>query len=1267
MDVSSQDPGRQEVQTNMSTVVEEFRELDMLLETGCDLDVAERGYAGKLIHAISSDNKVMKCEALKSLGDLFLQKAKSGERKEENFNKACSLYKKVLGFYGCKEDRKVIQHRIKYAEKCTKLKHVHKEPGVEISSNTTLVVSALSSLSLREGAKMKEHDLMPLIEGYTNSFVNALVDRNRTIEIKSLKKLGDLHLEKGMIDLDEAAFSKSAGLYQAAMGRCEDSDCREILKRCIKNAKEVKEMGAKPQLVQDPAWTENSLDDISRSSPSEEEAVIGPNSQQKGRSRILLRMGSEDLQEGDLDKAERDFAAALKFVSRKGNWEETEPLCKLSDVYLKRGIQSKDGGDFTKAAALCNAALVRAKMGDQQVIKQTIQEITQLFVEHVLNIDGRIDVNKVDRHKLLLKENRDYVEEEIKRIEQQADPYSLDDDDPNMIEAEKTRAETIKRLFDTIASQRRTFTAGLVDECITVMGPPPCKYAMIGLGSQATGLVTPYSDLEFAILVEEETENILAYFRNLTHYLHIKVINLGETILPSMGIKSLNDFCSDDPLDNWFYDSVTPRGFSFDGAMPNACKTPLGRGKSSTSRSELIRTPRNMTGLLEEDLTLHLNKGYHLASVLGNVCFITGERDLVESYVNLWTQQIRHSNGQIPLSIVKATLTENASMLEPILSDTLLNVKKEIYRFSSLAVSCWALLNDIYPTTIWETIANMYQNGVINEENAHHLQVMVSISAELRLRTYMNNGGQVENMSALSSQIPDVDTDFEEKLKKVFYFSNRNQLMRYYFTAIPLKNFLSQVAENNQQHTEQPSSLFDKSPMLEAEVYRSLGNYRKAKTFSEQALQDAYSEYGENSVDPIAYLIHDLAIACQRLGEHQTAVSYLEQSLQMMKTIHGEGSAHPDIARLLHQLGVAMNRVGDNTKAISYIEQSQEMWVNFYGENIPPLDFAHSLNSLGNVWDDLGYHRKALRYFEQSLHVKRCIYGEETAHAGIAESLMNVGFTYNNLGNHREAISYHLQSLFMRKYIYGENTVHPHIAESLSNLAVSLRDFGDYNKSVNYHEQSLQMKRTIYGKDATHADIANSLLNLGGTLMDLGDYSNALRYCEQSFQMWSSIYGNAHPHIAVSLNNLGNVWRHLGDHRKAIDFHEKSLEMRRFIYGEDNPHYDTISSLFNLGGALNDIGNYKEAVSCLDKSLQMSRRFYGQSVDNRLVASVLNKLGDAWKGLGDRGKAESYQEQAQQMIRRINYRSSMEELGIPILPDLFPKYGEVPGKIDTLW
>ncbi|CAH1261613.1 TTC28 [Branchiostoma lanceolatum] len=1136
----------------------------------------------------------------------------------------------------------VVQHRIKYAEKCTKLvddkdlRLITKNPD-----STTLAVS-LALYEVKDKTKMKGQGMISLTEAYTRSFVTSIVDRNKSLEIESLKSLGDLYLEMGRVGREEAAFTKSVGLYRAALDRCEDSDVRETLRHRIKYAEKVKEKEskkAKKRIQTGPIRDKDGGNDNRLTSP--------PMSYKDH-----LQEGCRVLQTGDLDGAEQHFAAALKSVHVKEStsgkhWKEVEPLCKLADVYLKRGMQSGDAGDFTKAAALCNAALVRARTEDREDINQTIRNITKSFVGKVLSIKHSVPFYDINKHTKILMENRGLVQEEIKRIEQQVDPYSLDDNDPKIREVEKNRVKEIKALFDTIVNQRRKFISGLVDECMEVMGPPPCKFAMVGLGSQATGLVTPYSDLEFAILIQKETESSVNYFHNLTHYLHLKVINLGETILPALAIKSLNNFVSDNMLDNWFYDSVTPRGFSFDGAMPHACKTPLGRGKMC----HLIRTPHDMTKVLVDDVRLHLKKGYHLASILGNVSLITGEQILVEEYTNAWNQQLRESGRKIATLVANAMLLENSQIFERHdLTDRMLDVKKDIYRFSSLAVSCWALVFNLQPTTIWDTIQKMHKNGIINIENVHHLMVLVSISAELRLRTYMNNGGQKENMSALLSM--SATSDIAEKSEKVFYFSNTRQLMRYYYTAIPLKHFLSGLV--NGQPIE-PLILFDKSFRLQAEVYKSLYDNQKWKTCTERALHEEQSKYGKNAVHrDIADLLNNLGLAWKSLGDTRKAVTYHQQSLQMARTIYGTSFANADIAASLTNLGLAWGELGDHRKAVSCHEQSLHMLQSMHGGIIAHAAIVPSLCNLGTAWSELGDNRKAVSYYEQALKMMRIIYGESTAHPSIALSLVGLGNAYDHLGDQRKAVSYYEQALQMMRNIYGENTAHPKIAGSLNNLGTAWNKLGDHRKAISYYEQALKMRRRIHEESTAHPDIAASLNNLGAVWQSLGNYRKAVSYYEQSLQMRQSIYGEgiAHPDIASSLNNLGTPWSDLGDHKKAISYYEQSLQMRRAIYGERTAHPDIAASLTTLGNTWSNLGNHRKAISYHEQSLQMMRSIYGEETAHPDIASSLNNLGTIWNDLGYRRKAVGYYEQALQMMRSIRVGSTAHPVIAGILNNL---------------
>ncbi|XP_078581771.1 uncharacterized protein LOC144865099 [Branchiostoma floridae x Branchiostoma japonicum] len=959
-----------------------------------------------------------------------------------------------------------------------------------------------------------------------------------------------------------------------------------------------------------------------------------------------IKEGDSSLARADLDSAEQHFAAALKIVhvrdpTAQQYQREVEPLYKLGDVYSKRGQQTGDGGDFVKAAALYNAAKARSE--DQVLnrnLARTSTEVERLLIKCILGIRCSVNQGDTEKDKKQLKEMRDQIKLEMETIDQQLDPYVHDEDDPCVKQIEAKRAQAVRHLFENIVQQRKEFISQLVEECIGLMGPPPCKYALIGLGSQATGLVTPYSDLEFAILVEKEKEECLVYFRNLTHYLHLKVVNLGETILPALGIRSLNDFYSENPLDNWYYDSVTPRGFAFDGSMQKASKTPLGRQETvDKPPSELICTPENMVKILQNDVTLYLKEGYHLATILRNPCLIAGDQDLIDTFMAITGEILQADGGKMARQLAQEILKENVERFcNDIVTSKLIDVKKELYRFPAIAVDCLALSSCIIPTTVWKTIEEMANQQVISPNNAHHLVVLTSISAELRLRTYIANGGQKENLSALASvetelhgqesSLQNNDEVQRNAMSRVFHLPNVKQLFRYYYTALPVRRLMS-LEKQTLDSVMVKIHLYDSSPSVKGMMYYQLCKHSLAFGYFNKAIE----RFDVPDMERNELLLY-AGCTLILMGQYQKGVSYLEQALQKYRSIYGETTEHPYIATSLSNLGSVWMHLGEYRQAISYFEQSLQMYRSIYGQTTAHSKIATSLNNLGGAWDELGDYKKAISYHDQALQISRKMYGEGTAHPEIATSLNSLGKVWQKLSDHQKAISYYDQALQMERSIYGQTTAHPKLASSLNNLGMAWNDQGDYNKAISYHEQSLQMRRSIYGEGTAHPDIAIGLNNLGLDLHKLGVHRKAISYYEQALQMYRGIYGQtkAHPEIAISLNNLGRAWEELGDYRKAINYHEQSLQIYKSTYGQNTAHANIATSLNNLAAAWLYMGDLRKAVSYLEQALQMQRSIYGQTKAHPEIASSLNNLGAAWAKLGDDKKVIScLDEQARQI------------------------------------
>ncbi|XP_066280173.1 uncharacterized protein [Branchiostoma lanceolatum] len=1123
-----------------------------------------------------------------------------------------------------------------------------------------------------------------LIE-YTKLMIEGIVNEDKMLEVEAIKSLGDVYLKRGTETRQTTCLTKATALYNTALARCEGvQGTVALIQRLLYTARIRQGMGKTGNKSPKHSGQLNRSHHLSRDLPGtsrSSDAIAGTTCQQFGTSSAAyiasqtprhttpdyrsyeehLTTGDRALTDGKLDLAERKFASALKLIHDRNEPDrprEADCLSRLGDVYVQTGKRTKEGRKFTQAAALYNAAMARTKANEHKVMK-SLQNTEQSFLLHTANVDSEPSPSdSAIRHQKRLEDMRVHVKSQLDAIDQQENPYQYDEDDPAMVTVEAKRAEAVKALCKTIAKDRQMFIQDLVDECISTIGPPPCKHAFVGLGSQATELVTPYSDLEFAILIEDgkDNEDTRRYFTNLTHYLHLKVINLGETILPAMAIPSLNDFQSEDRENNWFYDSVTPHGFAFDGFMPWASKTPFGRDKTKTRPPvSLIQTPAEMTKF--QQLEISLSEGYHLSDMLRRFVFLAGDEELVNQYRKILMESITDDllshcqsqhlviffmnsmlemMGQDPtfepgtgqlLKISRKDIEKIGQIpaFEP--TGQLLNVKKEIYRFPGIAIELLALYCNItLLASTWNVINEMKEAGWIHKEDAAHLTVLTSISAELRLRTYMANGGQTDSMSPLA-KIDYQTKTHDATLKSAFHIPDTKILFRYYCRAVPLRMCMPDLIQAGKSRF-QPrrvfeTAIFDTSNECMGRIAGTLLLFDKAIHHLEAALRDAGS-----NVEKRAKILHNLGWSWAEMGDQKKAISYYQQAQTLNIKVHGS-SAHPDTAKSLYQLGLAHKNLGDYKKAISYCEQALAMIKAVY-EDVAHDVAAGCLNTLGSSWRKLGDRKRAISYYEQFLAMTKTLVGSNKPHLDIAGAFNNLGICCLESGDHNGAIIYWENALKMMKAIYGDNTAHPGIAMALSNLGSAWRELGDHEKAIDYLERSLTMLKTIHGEaHPDMPDIARSLLNLGMCWSKHGNQEKAIEYCQQSLTMRKTIYGDStpHPDIAMSLHNLGSCL--IDDPTKAISYFEQALKMREAIFGSSNAHPDIAKSLHCLGLCCSAIGKEHRAISYYERSLTITKVIYRDNMAHPNIVALLKSLASSWSVIGDHMKAMSYFEQAQ--------------------------------------
>ncbi|XP_066282511.1 uncharacterized protein [Branchiostoma lanceolatum] len=468
----------------------------------------ETDYLRALLDAMANMDRCVEVEVLKSLGDVNLDKGQL-DKDAIRFDMAMLLYRNTL--LRCKnaDVGESLINRYMYAEK------LRVGRGGTIPDNYEPLTN---DEKMSPYAKVTERFLpldrrlilgcdkdSVLIE-YTKIMIEGVINEDNLLEVEAIKSLGDVFLKRGTETRDTTCLTKATALYNTALARCEGiQGTAALIHRLLYTARIRQGMnttgnkGPRPRrqqqeqkghLIRDFQVTSSNTDVIGDAkchqfmSPSEYISSLTPECAPDYRSyEEHLTTGDGAMTEGNLDLAEEKFAAALKIIhdpNKPDQRKEAECLCRLGDVYVRRGKRTKEGRKFTQAAALYNAVIARTDNNKQSVTRR-LQEIERCLLRYTANVDIKsIPFDRAIRHQRVLEDMRVRVKSQLEVIDQQHNPYQYDEDDPRMKTVEADRAEAVKALFSTIAKERQLYIQDLVDECILTLGPPPCRYAFIG-------------------------------------------------------------------------------------------------------------------------------------------------------------------------------------------------------------------------------------------------------------------------------------------------------------------------------------------------------------------------------------------------------------------------------------------------------------------------------------------------------------------------------------------------------------------------------------------------------------------------------------------------------------------------------------------------------------------------------------------------------------------------------------------------------------------
>ena len=923
--------------------------------------------------------------------------------------------------------------------------------------------------------------------------------------------------------------------------------------------------------------------------------------------------------------------------------KETNPT-KAAEILHQIGLiyrnKSPDKISLIKSAGLLNAAIVRNPPNVSQ-IKSDLSELCRHILEQsnannqTVDLIGKSEQVKISVTKLR-HEVEDFLEQKVPRVSEISSKTSL------------AKTTAIQKLNELIAHKYKQIMAELSQFCEDVMGKAPCEYTIVGMGSLAREEITAYSDFEHIILLcdDKNYKSYLEYFKWFSVIFHIVILNLQETIVPSLNIASLNG--KDSGLGDWFYDHVTPNGVSFDGMMPHACKFPLGRQQYTKNKqftTELIKPVSEMLKYLSSDADL--KNGYHLADILTKTCFVFGNKDIFKLFTE-GAQKYHDTNSQTDtINNIKKQVKQDLNnfstrfRLSNLKSQHTINIKQLVYRSTTIFISALARKRNISANSCFDIIDKMAKNQQITQNTADKLKLAIAIACEMRLRVYTEKKSQCDNAIDLQQDGIEKFLDIVGVACTFNYFQiayclqcvvakHFNFTKLHFYTDPQLINFTIGLAfgrKNLQSFSEDmQKEVWDLSKFdfdaclaqLESEMKVNSLDPPKINSFRQKTFQNLSNTFhktrasSSHQTDLNYQQIKSVANHLYSAKIFDEAVEFYKQLLNLYESKSISTNRNYDVAWVNNQIGNCYFKLNEPAEALSYSRRALEIEQTLsWDVEKNRLIVAATLNNIGNCHTKLHNYDEALTNLNRVLEIYQNTTLNADADRDVATALHNLGLCHEGLHNYDEALTNLNRALEIKQNTTLNADTDRDIATTLHNIGNCHTELHNYDEALTNLNRALKIFQNTTLNTDSDRSVATTLYNIGLCHTELHNYDEALTNLNRALEIKQNTTLNADTDrdVADTLRNIGLCHKALHNYDEALTNLNQELEIRQNTTLNADADRNVADTLHNLGLCHIDLHNHAEALTNLKQALKIKQNTTLNADTDRDVANTLNNIG----------------------------------------------------------
>ncbi|XP_067935104.1 uncharacterized protein [Watersipora subatra] len=771
--------------------------------------------------------------------------------------------------------------------------------------------------------------------------------------------------------------------------------------------------------------------------------------------------------------------------------KQLKHLRSLAQSYKRTAIHSNHGAEkrwlpYVKAHGLINSCLARCSSQEIPILEN------QLFLLEQYWHGGKHPLKTIEKWREMKAEHRSRITEIRTDCQNRFQGCGTEIESINMDSLFGDKNKQLEARFaNGVQKESKVCTAKMIEFAKLICdssekivgiakGPLPCDYAIIALGSIARGEATPYSDLEYAFLIENSSHQ--KYFEQIAVDTYFRMSNLGETTLKYYHITELQGF-----------EDTGPCGFRIDGLTPKAGNIPTGNGLTEET---LMLTVGELVDRYRQSLTAPpsapgIGSLADLLSAIECVHHSIAGKKLIQEFLDQ-KKKVNNENRCLEKNLLTLVgdiekYSEDFRPEDLQVDMRTLAIKANIFRYPTILAHDLKIVLNLDEHSAWDVFLELHKRSFISADLLASLQFILTSAIWIRTSAYLHTGKQKETITFHPMYDAQVANDRFYAPKKL-YISMTCKLT-------PIKQ---KIINSLKERVSQPANLeylqlvlqslqtTNDDFLYQARLHYICGDHKGGLRCIQRALRDecatddalkfvyAVGENCEYAVKLVAYLLfHD--------GQFDKAIGFFQQLCNMEKLGNNDCIKLASFQAAIGQCLVMMERYDDSRKEF---DGAGGRIKHLFGLG-KKKDIPRLLLSLAE-WKPTKEQTDIVLF--------GCINNRF-----LADSVRYHQGRYHKVRNSFQNLTYSF--LYLQHKMKDLSTQNLVVADFKVSFGLYHLEFAEFEQAENCLRSAYEIYKDAFGASAAVSDMSSIFLHLGTLAMMRAKYAEAQQFCEKSLDI----------------------------------------------------------------------------------------------------------------------------------------------------------------------